>query len=136
MQRKLDELTSKDAHAEDLQRRILHQEEQISSLQSQLSKAEAVLVDARQEAVKEATELRESFAITLQTEQANWERQKHACDALVVKAEQRLTSAVEECDSLRREVAVLQDQVEKGVGDKKTLEDYKSRAQKAVKQVL
>ena len=71
----------------------------------------------------------------MQVEQTKAEQQKKESVAAVAEAERRIEAILEESDSLRLQVSALQEQVDKGVGSKKILEEYKLRAQKAVKQV-
>lgn len=135
MQRKLEELSSKDAFAEDLQRSISDQKEQIASLNARLTDGEAALEEAQRQSSTEVAALHESFTSTLQDERDKIERLKKEGAAAAAEAERQMEALLEESDSLRLQVSSLQEQVDKGVGSKKTLEEYKLRAQKAVKQV-
>jgi len=134
MQRKLEELSSKDAFAEDLQRSISDQKEQIASLNARLTDGEAALEEAQRQSSTEVAALHESFTSTLQDERDKIERLKKERAAAAAEAERQMEALLEESDSLRLQVSSLQEQVDKGVGSKKTLEEYKLRAQKAVKQ--
>lgn len=136
MQRKLEELSSKDAFAQELQRTISDQKDQITALNSQLTDDTAALEEAQNQYTAEISALQESFASTLLSEQAKFDQQKKEHAAAAVDAERRMEALLEESDSLRVQVSSLQEQVDKGVGSKKTLEEYKLRAQKAVKQVF
>jgi hypothetical protein len=135
MQRKLEELSSKDAHADDLQRRLSAQEEQLDALAARLAEETAALAASREQASSELVEQEASSALALEREQQRGQRDRDVSAALVAEAQQRVEAAEEECEALRREVAGLEARVEQGLGSKKTLEDYKLRAQKAVKQV-
>ena len=135
MQRKLEEISSKEAFAEDLQRSISDQKGLIAALNARVKDGEAALEKAQRDSVAQVAALQESFASTLQAEKTKVEQQKKESVAAVAEAERRIEAILEESDSLRLQVSALQEQVDKGVGSKKILEEYKLRAQKAVKQV-
>jgi hypothetical protein len=135
MQRKVEALTSKDAHAEDLQRHIAEQDAQIEAINIRLSEATASLIEVQERASAELVEERRASSVAMQDVLAKVESGKEAGAEQVRAVQERLEVSVDECEVLRLQVAALQADVQKGLGNKKTLEEYKLRAQKAVKQV-
>ena len=139
MQRRLEEMTSKDALAEDLQRRLDQQEDstrsQLEALSTRLATITSTLEETQQQASSELKEQNEISAVNLASEQLKRQEERAEHTVVVAELQQRLEVTAEESNALREEMAVLEERVEAGLGSKKTLEDYKQRAQKAVKQV-
>lgn len=107
----------------------------MSALTAHLDDSAALLAGAQRQSSAEVAEVVQSSSVALANEQALRVQQNETSAALLASAELRLESALEECESLRQEAAGLREQVEKGADSKKTLAEYKLRAQKAVKQV-
>ena len=132
----MEESSSKSAEIEDLHRQLSAKNEEISRLMEKVDTAFSEVSVLRSQVAEEIEAERVSCARAIQDEKSSLElcRQRHEQELREKAA--LLETKESECDTLQAEVAKLREHVDKGLGSQKALEDYKARAQKAIKQVF
>ena len=135
MQRKVEELQGKDAYIENLKGLISEHENDINKLKIRLEEAESTLMASQEQALLQLDQQRSEAARLLENEQQARQQSNDNNTSIVSNLQLQLKAREDEIERLRSENCELEEQVAAGLDNKKSLEEYKSRAQKALKKV-
>ena len=135
MQRKVEELQGKDAYIENLKGLISEHENNINKLKIRLEEAESTLMASQEQALLQLDQQRSEAARLLENEQQARQQSNDNNTSIVSNLQLQLKAREDEIERLRSENCEMEEQVAAGLDNKKSLEEYKSRAQKALKKV-